>query len=131
VGVTGGAVDLDDVELLRGGKLLAAARGEGAADPAVKTDCSPSPDRPIAGKGSLRCQPGNGERITLGRPEGYLAVVLRDSAGERATLRTLSLQGGRSVDAALVEDGGELVITLVGAGSATIEQIEVTDLGAG
>lgn len=129
--VKGGAVDLDDVELLRGGKVLAAARGEGAADPGVKTDCAASADRPLAGKGSLRCQPGNEDRITVGKPEGYLMITLRDSAGERATLRTLSLQGGRSIDAALREDGGEIVLTLVGAGSGTIEQLEVTDLGGG
>jgi hypothetical protein len=129
VAVKGGTVDLDDVELLRGGKAIAAARGEGAEDPGVKTDCAASKDKPLAGKGSLRCPPGNGDRVTLGKPEGYLAITLRDSAGERATLRTLSLAGGRSVDATLREDGGEIVITLVGAGSATIEQIEVTDLG--
>jgi hypothetical protein len=129
VSVKGGTVDLDDVELLRGGKVLAAARGEGAADAGVKTTCATSAEKPIAGKGSLRCQAGNEDRITLGKPDGYLMVTLRDSAGERATLRTLSLQGGRSIDAALKEDGGEIVITLVGAGSATIEQLEVTDLG--
>ncbi|MFT3770953.1 MAG: hypothetical protein QM820_36505 [Minicystis sp.] len=129
--VKGAPVDLDDVELLRGGKVLAAARGEGAEDAGVKTDCAASKDKPLAGKGSLHCAPGNGDRITIGKPEGYLAITLRDSAGERATLRTLSLAGGRSVDAALKEDGGEITITLVGAGSATIEQLEVTDLGGG
>jgi len=129
VAVKGATVDLDDVELLRGGKAIAAARGEGAEEAGVKTDCAASRDKPLAGKASLRCAPGNGDRVTIGKPEGYLAITLRDSAGERAIVRTLSLQGGRSVDATLREDGGEIVITLVGAGSATIEQIEVTDLG--
>lgn len=127
--VKGGAVDLDDVELLRGGKLLAAARGEGATDAGVKTTCATSAAKPLAGKGSLRCPPGNDDRITIGKPDGYLMITLRDSAGERATLRTLSLQGGRSIDAALQEDGGEIVVTLVGAGAATIEQLEIIDLG--
>lgn len=131
LGVRGGSVDVDDVELLRGGKVIAAAHGEGGDEPLVKTECAPSKDKPIAGKGSLRCAPGNGDRVTIGKPESYLMITLRDSAGERATLRTLSLQGGRSIDAALREDGGEIVFTLVGAGSATIEQLEVTDLGAG
>lgn len=131
VAVQGAPVDLDDLEILRGGKLLAAARGEGAEDALIKTDCAPSKEHPIAGKGSIRCQPGRGDRLTIGKPEGYLAITLRDSAGERATVRTLSLAGGRSVDAALREDGGEIVITLVGAGSATLQQIEVTDLGGG
>jgi hypothetical protein len=129
--VKGGTVDLDDVELLRGGKVLLAARGEGGEEPGLKTECAPSKDKPITGKGSLRCASGRGDRLTLGKPEGYLVVTLRDSAGERAVMRTLSLQGGRSVDAALREDGGELIVTLVGAGTATIEQIEVTDLGGG
>ena len=129
--VKGAPVELDDVELLRGGKVILAARGEGAEDAGVKSECTASKDKPIAGKGSLRCTPGLGDRLTLGKPEGYLTITLRDSAGERSTLRTLSLAGGRSIDAALREDGGEVVISLVGAGSATIDQIEVTDLGGG
>lgn len=129
--VRGGAVDLDDLELLRGGKPIAAARGEGSDEPGVESACTVSKDKPIAGKGSIRCAPGNGDRITLGKPEGHLMITLRDSAGERATVRTLSLEGGRSIDAALREDGGEVIVTLVGAGSATIEQLEVTDLGGG
>ncbi|APR78312.1 Hypothetical protein A7982_03659 [Minicystis rosea] len=129
--VKGAPVELDDVELLRGGKVILAARGEGAEDAGVKSECSVSKDKPLSGKGSLQCAPGNGDRLTLGKPEGYLVITLRDSAGERSTLRTLSLAGGRSVDAALREDGGEVTISLVGAGSATIDQIEVTDLGSG
>lgn len=129
--VKGGSVDFDDIELLRGGKAIAAVHAEGGDEAFLKTDCAVSKDKPITGKGSLRCAPGNGDRLTLGKPEGYLMITLRDSAGERATLRTLSLDGGRSIDAALREDGGEIIFTLVGAGTATIEQLEVTDLGAG
>ena len=131
--VRDGVIDIDDLELLRGGKVIASAHGEGGDEPLLKlkTECSVSKERPLAGKGSLRCAAGNGDVLTLGKPNGFLMITLRDSAGERATLRTLSLQGGRSVDAALREAGGEVVFTLVGAGSATIEQIEVTDLGGG
>jgi hypothetical protein len=129
VSVRGAPVELDDLELLRGGKVLTAARGEGGDEPGVKTDCAPESKKPIAGTQSLRCNAGDGDRITIGKPDGYLMIGLRDSGGERASVRTLSLQGGRSVDAAMKEDGGLLMITLVGPGSATIEQLEVTDLG--
>ena len=129
VTVRGAPVELDDLELLRGGKLLTAARAEGGDEPGVKTDCAVESRKPIAGTKSLSCKAGDGDRITLGKPDGYLMIGLRDAGGERASVRTLSLQGGRSVDAALKEDGGAVVITLVGAGSATIEQLEVTDLG--
>jgi hypothetical protein len=131
VSVRGAPVDLDDLELVRGGKILGAARGEGGDEPGVKTDCALEGKKAIAGTKSLHCKAGEGDRITLGKPEGYLMVGLRDAGGERAAVRMLSLQGGRSVDAAMKEDGGLVVITLVGAGSATIEQLEVTDLGGG
>ncbi len=42
-------------------------------------------------------------------------------------LRTLSLEGGRSVDAT-VSEGAELVVGLVGPGSATIRAVEMTEL---
>ena len=77
---------------------------------------------------SLRCLPGEGDRVTLGQPEGYLVLGLRDATGSRASTRALSLEGGRSVDAR-VGERAELVVTLVGAGSATIERVEITDLG--
>lgn len=131
VAVRGAPVDLDDIELVRGGNVIAAARGEGGEEPWVKTECVPSKDKPIAGKSSLRCEQSDTDRITLGEPDGYLVIGLRDSAGERAAVQTVSLEGGRSVDAVLREDGGEIVFTLLGAGSATITQLEVTDLGGG
>jgi hypothetical protein len=128
VSVRGAPVDLDDIELLRGGTLLAAARAETDAEPFVKTDCTVAA-KPIAGKRSLACAEGAGDRVTLGKPEGYLVLTLRDAAGERGSVRTLSLEGGRSVDGLLKEDGGQVVVTLVGAGTATIEKVEIIDLG--
>ncbi len=127
--VRGAPVDLDDIELLRGGSVIAAARAEADAEPFVQTDCKASTSKPIAGKKSLACAQGDGDRVTLGKPEGYLLITLRDSAGERGSARTLSLEGGRSVDGLLKEAGGQIIVTLVGAGTATIERVEVIDLG--
>ena len=56
-------------------------------------------------------------------------ITLRDAAGERASVRTLSLEGGRSVDGLLQDDGAQIIVTLVGAGTATIEKVEIIDLG--
>jgi hypothetical protein len=121
VTVKGAPVELEGIELLRGGKVLVAAR---AGDPSTKTECAPGK----APGGSLRCLPGDGDRVTVGEPDGYLVLGLRDAAGPRASTRALSLEGDRSVDAR-VGDAAELVITLVGAGSATLERVEITDLG--
>jgi hypothetical protein len=131
VSVRGGPVDLDDIELLRGGTVIAAARAEADAEPFVKTDCAvlAGTAKPIAGKRSLACPGGDGDRVTIGRPEGYLVITLRDSAGDRGSVRTISLEGGRSVDGLLQVDGGQIVITLVGAGTAAIEKVEIIDLG--
>jgi hypothetical protein len=128
VSVRGGPVDLDDIELLRGGTVLAAARAEADAEPFVKTDCTVA-TKPIAGKRSLACPGGQGDRVTIGRPEGYLVITLRDASGERGSVRTISLEGGRSVDGLLKDDGGQISVTLVGAGTATIEKVEIIDLG--
>jgi hypothetical protein len=128
VTVKGAPVDLDDIELSRGGKVIAAARAEEGSEPFVKSECALEKAKPIAGKQSLRCQPGDGDRVTIGKPDGFLVITLKDASGARASLRTLSLDGGRSVDAS-VSDDAELVFTLVGAGSATIEKLEITDLG--
>ena len=92
VSVRGAAVELDNLELLRGGKVLTAARAEGGDEPGIKTDCAVESRKAIAGTKSLRCQAGDGDRITIGKPDGYLMIGLRDSAGERATVRTLSLE---------------------------------------
>jgi hypothetical protein len=113
----GAPVEIEQVDFTVGGKHKGVAAGSS----------QPEPGAPATPR--IRCTPGSRDCISWGMPTGYLQLTLRDSAGERSTLRTLSLQGGRSVDAALREDGGELVITLVGAGSATIQTIEVTDLG--
>jgi hypothetical protein len=125
VTVKGAAVDLDDVELLRAGKVLIAAK---AGDPGVKIDCAAAGGaKPAAGARSFHCLPGDGDRVTLGQPEGYLVIGLRDATGLRASTRALSLEGGRSVDA-LVGEEAQLVITLVGAGSARLETVEITDV---
>ena len=129
VGVRGGgAVDLDDIELARRGKPpLGAARAEAANEPQVKTDCQPSADKPLAGSKSLRCQAKTGDVVTIGMPASFLSLALRAPAGDRATLRTLSLEGGRSIDATLNEDA-QLVVSLTGGGSATIQAIEITEI---
>jgi hypothetical protein len=128
VGVRGaGAIELDDIELARQGKVLAAARAEATAEPAVKTDCPAIADKPLAGSKSLRCQGGNGDRVTIGMPAAFLSLSLRVPSGDRAALRTLSLDGGRSLDATVSEDA-ELVISLSGAGTATITAVEISEL---
>src|SRR6185369_14776702 len=111
----GANVDLDDIEVSRGGKLFAAARGEAASEPGVTTKCMVISDKPLAGKSSLRCQSGDGDRVTIGMPSSHLALVLRAPLGDRAVLRTESLDGGRSVDASMGQDG-EFVIRMTGAG---------------
>jgi hypothetical protein len=128
VGVRGaGAIELDDIELVRQSKVLAAARAEATAEPAVKTDCPATTDKPLAGTKSLRCQGGNGDRVTIGMPTSFLSLSLRGSGEDRAVLRTLSLDGGRSLDAT-VGDEAELVISLSGAGKATITAVEVSEI---
>jgi hypothetical protein len=123
----GGPVDLDDIELSRRGKPIAAAQAEAAREPAVKTDCTGITDKPLAGSKSLRCQAGDGDRVSLGMPASYLFLALRVPRGDRAMLRTLSLEGGRSVDATVAEEA-EFVIGLEGAGSVTIQSVEVGEV---
>jgi len=121
------AATIDDIELLRAGKIIAEAHAENPAEPSLQTDCTPTDAQPLAGTKSFKCSAGKGERITLGRPESYLVLSLRDLNGEQAILRTLSLDGGRSIDATL-QKAGELVIGLAGKGSATIRTVEVSEL---
>ena len=128
VGLTGaGGVDLDDVEILRGGKAIAAARAESDAEPGVKSDCLVIGVGALGGQKSWRCKAGPGDRVLLGEPDSHLFLTLRGPLGDRAVLRTLSLEGGRSVDATVSEDA-ELVIGLVGPGTATIRSVETTEL---
>lgn len=128
IGVAGtGAVEIDDVELLRGGKVLAAARAEAAAEPHVKTSCSEVTTKAIAGKKSLRCAGGAGDKLTIGRPASHFFVAVRGPSAERAVLRTLSLEGGRSLDASLTEKA-EIVLGLAGPGTATVRSLEITAL---
>jgi hypothetical protein len=129
VGLKGaGSIELDDVELLRGGKVIGVAQAESDAEPAVKTSCTPVTARAIAGKRSLRCAGGSGDRLTIGRPASHVFMAVgRAQAGERAALRTLSLEGGRSLDAA-VNDNAEIVLGLAGPGTATFRSVELTPL---
>lgn len=128
VGMTGsGGIDLDDVEIVRGGKVVAAARAEADSEIGVKSDCMVIGAGAIAGQKSWRCKAGPGDRVVLGQPESHLYLTLRGPLGDRAVLRTLSLEGGRSVDATVSEDA-ELVVGLVGPGSATIRAVETTEL---
>jgi hypothetical protein len=128
VGVSGaGEVELDDVELVRGGKVIAAARAEAAAEPHVKTSCAELTQKAIAGKRSLRCGGGAGDKLTLGRPGSHFFVAVRGPSAERAVLRTLSLEGGRSLDATLTEKA-EIVLGLAGPGTATVRSIEIAPL---
>ena len=128
VGMKGaGGIDLDDVEILRAGKAIAAGRAEIDAEPGVKSDCLVIGAGALAGQKSWRCKAGPGDRVLLGQPDSHLFLTLRGPLGDRAVLRTLSLEGGRSVDAAVSEDA-ELVIGLVGPGTATIRVVETTEL---
>jgi hypothetical protein len=123
-----GPLDLDDVEVARGGSTIATARAEVPSEAQVKTSCKPSAAKPLAGKGAFHCEAtGPDDRLTIGMPPSHLYLAIRGPSGERAILRTLSLAGGRSLDAALTEDA-DLVIGLVGPGSTTIRGVEVQKL---
>jgi hypothetical protein len=123
--IKGAAVEISEIELLRGGKVLVAGR---PGEPGTRTDCAALPPKPPSTAKLMHCQPGEGDRVTVAQPEGYLILGLRDATGQRASTRALSLEGGRSIDAAVGNDA-RLVVTLVGPGTATIERVEVTDLG--
>jgi hypothetical protein len=56
-------------------------------------------------------------------------VSVRGPSGERARLRTTSLDGGRTIDASVTEPS-QLVIGIAGGGTATIRGLEVTELDA-
>lgn len=128
VGARGGTIELDDVEILRAGKLIAAARAEDAAEPHVVTSCTREAARALAGKRSFRCDAaGAGDRLTLGLPPSHLFLAVRGASGERAVVRTLSLEGGRSLDATLTEDA-DLVVGLMGAGAATIRTVQAREV---
>jgi hypothetical protein len=125
--VGSGNVDLDDLELLRGGKVVAAARAEADGEAGVKQDCMVIGEKPLGGSKSFRCKAGSGDLLSLGIPASYLFLSLRGPLGDKATLKTLSLEGGRSVDATVSEDT-ELVLGLVGAGTVSIRGVELTEL---
>jgi hypothetical protein len=129
IGIRGdAAIDLDDVELLRAGSVLASALAEVANESQIETTCSLQKTKPISGKASFACQPGAADLITIGRPRGHLFITARSSsADEKSILRTLSLDGGRSIDVTFTETT-QVVIGLIGPGSATIQAVEVKKL---
>lgn len=127
--VRGAPVELDDFEVTRQGTVLTAARGEGADGPSVGTDCALSKVKPIAGSHSFLCQAGDGDRMTLGKPAAYVGLVVRDAAGERGSVKSVSLDGGRGVDATMTTDG-DLAVVLGGPGAVAIDRIEIADLTA-
>ncbi len=124
-----GAVELDDVELVRQNAVIAAARAEAPSEPELTTSCTIHPKGALAGKGSFRCASGDGDKLTLGSPTGHLYLAIRGAAGERSRIRTLSLEGGRSLDANPKEDG-ELFIGLEGPGTVTVQSIEFLPVGS-
>ncbi len=128
VGALGsGNVEFDDIEVVKGGSVIAAARAETAGEAFVKSNCTEKTKGALSGKKSFQCGAGPGDRLTLGMPTGHLFVSIRSPAGERASLKTVSLEGGRSLDANLAE-GAELIIGLFGPGTATIRSVEIRSL---
>lgn len=128
VGALGsGSVEFDDIEVIKSGSVIASARAENAGEAHVKNNCSEKTKGALSGKKSFQCSAGPGDRITLGMPSGYLFASIRSPSGERASLKTTSLEGGRSLDANLSE-GAELVIGMFGPGTATIRNIEIRSL---
>jgi len=120
-----GPFDLDDIELLRANAPIATARAESSPEPHLTTRCTLSPTSPLAGKASFHCEASEGDALTLGSPKAHLYLALRSQNGERARLRTLSLEGGRSLHASTKEDA-ELIIGLEGEGRATIQSVELS-----
>ncbi|MDI1444756.1 hypothetical protein [Polyangium sp. 6x1] len=123
-----GAVEFDDVELVRQNAVIATARAESATEPHLASNCTTNKKKPLAGKASFLCESGDGDKLVLGQPKGHLYLALKTPTGERARIRTLSLEGGRSLDLNGKEDT-ELVVGLEGPGSATIQSIELLPVG--
>ena len=122
------AVEFDDVEVVRGGSVIASALAEASKETLVETTCSVGNNKPITGKGSFVCRSATIDAITIGKPRSHMFIAVRNGTGDdRSILRTMSLEGGRSIDAKIADDSS-LVIGLVGPGSATIEAVEVKKL---
>jgi len=122
------AVEFDDVEVVRGGSVIASALAEAPKETLVETSCSIDNSKPITGKGTFVCKSGTTDVITIGRPRSHLFIAVRNGTGDdKSILRTMSLDGGRSIDAKLADDSS-VVIGLVGPGTATIQAVEVKKL---
>jgi hypothetical protein len=121
VAVAEAPVEFEAIELLKNGKTLIAAH---AGEPTLRTACATKPAK-AGSAATLDCKPG--QRVRIGEPAGYLVLGVRDAGGKRASTATLSLDGGRSIDAAVGADA-RVWVGLVGVGAATVEQVEVTEL---
>jgi hypothetical protein len=121
-------LELDDIEVARGGGVIATAQAESAKEANVESTCKIGPGKAISGKGSFSCAAGPKDVITIGRPQSHMFISVRTGSGEdRSILRMMSLEGGRSIDAKISDDSS-LVIGLVGPGSAVIQDVQVKKL---
>jgi hypothetical protein len=128
IGSKNTAIELDDVEIVRGGSVILSALAESTKDAQIETSCTIGKDKPITGKGSFVCPSSTKDAITIGRPRSHMFIAVRNGTGEdRSILRTMSLEGGRSIDATIAGDS-TFVIGIVGPGSATIQAVEVKKL---
>ncbi len=122
------ALDLDDIEVVRGGSVILSALGEAAQEAQVESSCKLSKDKPITGKGSFVCPAAAKDAITIGKPRAHMFITVRNGKGDdMSILRTMSLEGGRSIDATIAADS-VFVIGLVGPGTTTIQAVEVKKL---
>jgi len=121
-------LELDDIEVVRGGSVIATAQAESAKEANVESTCKVGVGKAISGKGSFSCASGPKDVVTIGRPQSHMFVSVRTGSGEeRSILRMMSLEGGRSIDAKISDDSS-LVIGLVGPGSAVIQGVQVKKL---
>lgn len=121
-------LDFDDIEVVRGGSVIATAQAESAKEANVESLCSSGGSKPIAGKASFICPAGTKDGLTIGRPQSHMFITVRTGSGDdRSMLRMMSLEGGRSIDAKISDDSN-LVIGLVGPGSAVIQAVQIKKL---
>lgn len=122
------ALDFDDIEVVRGGSVIATAQAESAKEANVESSCTIGSGKAISGKGSFACAAGAKDALTIGRPQSHMFITVRTGSGEdRSMLRMMSLEGGRSIDAKISDDSN-LVIGLVGPGTAVIQGVQIKKL---
>lgn len=117
-------VDLDRIEILRGGALVLEARAE-KDDPRVLTRCALSNKAPLEGKKSYSCKAEGVEAIQLGFPSAYVSLAVA-APGEkpRSPLLLTTLEGGRTLEVPSV-DASEFIAAVTGAGTLTIERLDL------